>query len=307
MPSPDPSAGPFPTGSTVNFAQIIERAAQFDLGQEPHEMRRRFEALYLGDAADQASELPSTQLGQRRAVLIGVDSAEQLNGPVWLWLHGGGYVFGSTRTHERAATALSAISGQPVALLDYRLAPEHRWPAQLEDATAAARELISKGCRVGLIGDSAGGHLAINAALQLASTGEDAACLALLSPNTDRSGLNATRSTRNDMDPIVDSSFDELLAELCFHGQLSDTDPQVSPALARLDKLPPTHVEVGGRELLRDDAAAFYALAREQGAQISLHEELEAIHMWQMWTPYLPEAAESLRRVSERLSPAILA
>jgi len=183
---------------------------------------------------------------------------------------------------------------------------ENVWPAQLDDATAVVRALQEQGFEVALAGDSAGGHLAINTALEMAASpevvegeaGSTVAQLALFSPNTDRAGYNPTRAERDDFDPIVGDDFDVMLAKMCF-GDTPVTNLQCSPVLADLSLLPPTHIEVGGTELLRDDSLAFYAFAKRAGAKITLHETPEAFHMWQVWGPWLKEGVESLERAAK--------
>ncbi len=293
----NPSPGPF--SGTVTYDQVSERAQTIDLGDKPAAMRAGFNTLLLGE--DPAPDTrPEVTLGGVVCRLSGAMSLEDGGGPVWVWFHGGGYVFGSPETHARLAEAFAKTSGQPVVVPRYRLAPEHPWPAQLEDGLAVSRALQSRGFDVSLGGDSAGGHLAINVALVLAKAGTPALRLALFSPNTDRTGLNATRDIRSAMDPIVDDPFDAKLGRWTFPGVPAD-DPQQSPVLADLSLLPRTHIEVGERELLRDDATVLYAFAKRAGAEVTLHEEPNAFHMWQVWVPWLQEGMESIERAVRAL------
>ncbi len=257
-------------------------------------MREGFTRLMLGDTPA-VDTRPEVTLGEVVCKLSGADDLDDQVGPVWVWFHGGGYVFGSPETHVRLTGAFAKTSGAAVVSPRYRLAPEHPWPAQLEDGLAVVQALQAKGFDVSLGGDSAGGHLAINVALVLAKAGKPAMRLCLFSPNTDRSGLNATRAVRSDMDPIVDDTFDAKLGRMTFPG-VPDDDPQQSPVLADLSLLPRTHIEVGERELLGDDAKVFYAFAKRAGVDITLHEEPNAFHMWQIWTPWLEAGTESIER-----------
>ncbi|MFK8057223.1 MAG: alpha/beta hydrolase [Saprospiraceae bacterium] len=292
-----------PFTGTATYEQVTSRAATIDLGYTPSSMRAGFTTLLLGEnpAADAR---PLINLGGVEARLSGRDSLDGYSGRVWVWFHGGGYVFGSPETHIRPTSAFAKTTGCPVITPRYRLAPEHVWPAQLDDALAVVRALQNQGLEVALAGDSAGGHLAINTALALAKaqssqngTGTPVARLALFSPNTDRAGYNPTRAERDAFDPIVGDAFDVMLGKMCFE-DMPVTDPQVSPVLGDLSLLPPTHIEVGGTELLRDDSLAFYAFAKRAGAEITLHETPEAFHMWQVWGPWLEEGQESLERVA---------
>ena len=283
----------------VDYDAVTARAHTIDLGDTPTSMREGFAELLLGQSPE-ADDRPTLRLGQREARLSGAQTLDGYTGTVVVWLHGGGYVFGSPETHRRVADRFAEACGLPVAALRYRLAPEHPWPAQLDDAVAAVRDLHARGCQVILAGDSAGGHLCVNTALACAKTEHPVKALALFSPNTDRSGLNTTRAANTERDPIVDDAFDTMLARMCFPPAEWPTDhPQNSPVRADLSLLPPTHIEVGGRELLRDDSTVFFAFAKTAGADISLHETPEAFHMWQVWTPWLVEADESLGRVGD--------
>ncbi len=287
--------GPFE--GKVSYEQVIERAATIHLGDTPATMRRGFTKLMLGENPAPDTR-PLITLGGVEARLDGVDSLQGYQGRVWVWFHGGGYVFGSPETHIRPTSAFAKTSGCPVVTPRYRLAPETSWPGQIDDALAVVRALQNQGMEVCLAGDSAGGHLAINTALVLAKAENPVARLALFSPNTDRTGHNPTRAHRDEFDPIVGNEFDVMLAQLCFRN-IPDTDSQASPVLADLSVLPPTHIEVGGRELLRDDSLVFYAFAKRAGASITLHETPLAFHMWQIWGPWLEEGTLSLQRAAK--------
>ena len=289
--------GPF--SGTVTYDRVSDRAQTIDLGDTPTSMRKGFDRLMLGDDPP-SDDRPEVKLGDVACKLSGVRNLDEGAGPVWVWFHGGGYVFGSPETHARVTEAFAKTSGEPVVVPRYRLAPEHPWPAQLEDGVAVARALQAKGFDVSLGGVSAGGHLAINVALVLAKAGTPAKRLALFSPNTDRTGLNATRAVRSAMDPIVDDAFDAKLGRWTFP-DVPDDDVEQSPVLADLSLLPRTHIEVGERELLRDDSTVLYAFAKRAGAEITLHEEPRAFHMWQMWTPWLREGTESIERMVRKV------
>ena len=290
-----------PFSSPVDYDAVTARAATIDLGDDPAAMRAGFARLLLGD--DPApDDRPRVELGGVEGRLSGAHALDGAPGAVCVWFHGGGYVFGSPETHRRVADRFAQALECPVVTPRYRLAPEHRWPAQLDDARAVVAALHERGHDVYLAGDSAGGHLAINTALAFAKTDTPVAGVALFSPNTDRSGLNATRAVNSPLDPIVDDAFDAHLAAMCFPPEhWMPEHPEVSPARADLSRLPRTHIEVGGRELLRDDSVVFYASAKTAGAPITLHETPAAFHMWQVWVPWLAEGAESLERAAAAL------
>ena len=248
------------------------------LGGTPAEQRPAFARLVL--AADEADDSIRCQPpGEAGPATI-------------LHFHGGGYVFGSPATHRRLGEALAAAAELPVVLVRYPLAPEHRWPAQFDAALDACNS--TSGPLV-LSGDSAGGHLALVTALELARRGRPVAGLILFSPNTDRSGLSRTRVANDAGDPMVDDAGDRALAALAF-GDRPDDDRQVSPLLDDLSLLPPTHVEVGGGEVLLDDSRLLARRARAAGAKVELVVEPEGLHMGQLWSPWWPLATRTLAR-----------
>ena len=284
----------------IDFEDVVARARAYDLGNTVDSMRRGFGRLYLGEDAE-PDPRPLVQVGGVEARLSGADNLLEYAGKrVWVWLHGGGYVFGSPETHRRVADLFAELTECAVVVPRYRLAPEHLWPAQREDAVSVVRDLQSMGFEVGLAGDSAGGHLALNTAFHLAQQGSPAVRLALFSPNTDRSGLNQTRQARAAIDPIVNDEFDTRLAKMCFKNWLPES-PEVSPVLGPLACLPMTHIEVGGREILRDDSELLLRRAIAEQVGITLHETKDAVHMWQLWSPWLPAAKISLARAAEVL------
>jgi acetyl esterase/lipase len=155
-----------------------------------------------------------------------------------------------------------------------------------------------------VVGDSAGGHLALVAALALARTGRRLAGLALFAPNTDRSGLSETRGIMTPHDPMNADADDARLAAMCF-GDRAPDDPELSPALDDLASLPPTHVEVGDREVLLGDALALHLRAADAGARCRLHVRAGLVHMGQLWAPWWPPGVTSLDRAAGFLRPLL--
>ena len=265
---------------------IVARIDAHPLGDAPAEMRTAFAALIRG------ADIP---LPDGAHVEMRADGSARVtgdgSGPEIVWLHGGGYVFGGPATHLRPAAWLAARHGASVTLPAYPLAPEARWPAQRDAALAA----VPDGPVPILAGDSAGGHLALVAALALGRQGRPPPALMLFSPNTDRSGLSTTRRVNEATDPMVDDAGDRRLARLCF-GDMAADHPEVSPVLDDLSLLPRTHVEVGAEEVLLGDARAFHDRARAAGATVTLHEEPGLLHMGQLWAPAWQAACASLDR-----------
>ena len=186
-----------------------------------------------------------------------------------LYLHGGGFTIGSPTTHRALATRLAVAAGATVHLLDYRLAPEHPFPAALDDALAAWRELTDDAdpSRTTLAGDSAGGWLALMAALRLRDAGEPLpAVLGLVSPWLDLTGSSwpADRT-----DPMLRPTWLRRCAT-DFAPGADLTDPAFAPLDADLAGLPPMVVHVGSEEILLPDAVALARRARAAGVPVEL-------------------------------------
>ena len=268
-----------PFHGDVTRDDLLARIAAHPLGDTPAAMRPAFRELMLG----RNTGAP----GSRH------DRPQRPGGPRVVWFHGGGYVFGSPATHARIATYLTNRHGFDVTLPAYRLAPEHSWPAQLDDALAA----IAHDSDVILAGDSAGGHLALVTALHLARAGRPPRGLLLFSPNTDRTGRSATRIAMAAADPMVDDAGDRALAEMCF-GARPSSDPDVSPLLADLSGLPPTWIEVGTPEVLLDDSRLLHARAAAAGVDAHLTVTPGMLHLGQIWAPWWAPARASLDRAA---------
>lgn len=177
---------------------------------------------------------------------------------VILYLHGGGYVAGSCRTHRRVTAALAQYDSARVIALDYRLAPEHPYPAALEDAVAAVLALLETVAHpraIVLAGDSAGGGLALATLLRLRDHGAPRlGCAWLVSPWTDLT-RPAGGGRPCPPDPVLCAA-SLAAAASAYAGERDASDPSISPAYGDFRSLPPMLVQVGAREMLIDDALA---------------------------------------------------
>lgn len=226
------------------------------------------------------------------------------DGEVIVYLHGGGFAFGGLDTHRRLAGHLAAKVGMRVLTVGYRLAPEHPHPAALEDACQAYRWVVANAAapdRIVLMGDSAGGGLAVTACLALRDEGVALpGRLVLLSPWVDLSGdANLGRDVDVE-DPIVTpESLDQLRGwYLAGH---DPADPFASPVLGDLRSLPPTLIHVGELEILRSDATRLADLLLSHGVPAECHVWPEMIHVWHMYAGQVPEADLALESIGEWL------
>ena len=219
---------------------------------------------------------------------------------VLLYLHGGGYVIGSPRSHRHLAAALARAAGTRALLLDYRLAPEHPFPAALDDAVAAYGWLLADGIapgRVVIAGDSAGGGLTVATLLALRDRRlPRPAAGVCISPWVDLTNSAASYRSKAGVDPIVTL---EAIAQLA-QAYLGRTDaklPLVSPLYADLRGLPPLLIHVGSDEVLLDDARGLAARAGEAGVDVALHEWPAMIHVWHWFQPMLDEADQAIAEI----------
>ncbi len=229
------------------------------------------------------------------------------NDAALLFLHGGGYVIGSPKSHRHLAAAISEASGVPVFLADYRLAPEHRFPAAVEDAVAAYKGLLDSGispARLAIAGDSAGGGLTIATLVSLREQKIPLpGCAVALSPWTDLSQGEAGR-TRLARDPMVKKEGLDGMAAAYLGGQDAKS-PLASPVFADLHGLPPLLIQVGTEEALYDDAVRLKARAEEAGVEVSAESWGGMIHVWHIFHPILSEGRDAVARIGTYLKTHI--
>ncbi|WP_018633443.1 alpha/beta hydrolase [Neomegalonema perideroedes] len=221
-----------------------------------------------------------------------------------LYLHGGGYVMGSPRTHRSITWRLARDAKARVCVPDYRLAPENRFPAALEDALAVYEKLLAEGVNpktLGLAGDSAGGGLCLGLLQEIRARGlPEPAALALFSPWTDLMLSGASIAENAHLDPLLPASRIGEVAENYLQGA-DPSDPRASPLYGEFAGAPPMMLQVSDIEILRDDALRMVRRLREQGvaAEFILWRGLP--HVFQIAAPWAPEAAEAIDRAAQFL------
>lgn len=212
---------------------------------------------------------------------------------VLLYLHGGGYFGGSPRSHRGITTSLAQQLDASVFVPDYRLAPEHPFPAALDDAAAVFHALAAPDTRVVVAGDSAGGGLALALASLVQGPALTPRALYLLSPWTDLALTGASLRTNERRDALFRYDFFPLAAGLYLRGA-DARDPRASPVFAPMAGRPPTLIQVGSGEMLFDDSARVAARLREAGVSAQLDVWTDAPHVFQMVPHLLPESRDAL-------------
>ncbi len=217
-----------------------------------------------------------------------------------LYLHGGGYTIGSIRTHRHLAAAIALEAHARVLLVDYRLAPEHPFPAAIDDAMAAWQWLVAQAggpARCSIVGDSAGGGLTMATLVRARSEGLALpACAVTMSGWFDLALAGDTMATRASVDVMCQQAGLDRMAT-AYLGAGDRRHPWASPLYASLSGLPPLLVQVGDAEVLLDDSRSLVAAARAAGVEVSLEVWDDMIHVFQGFASAFPEGREALRRV----------
>lgn len=217
-----------------------------------------------------------------------------------LYLHGGGYCLGSLNTHRAHVARLSAVTRARGLNVDYRLAPEHPFPAAVDDAVAAYRWLLAQGvapARIVVAGDSAGGGLTVATLVALRDAGDPLPAGGVcLSPWIDLEGIGESMASKAAADPMVQLAGLQRLAA-AYLGDTHARTPLASPLYADLRGLPPLFVQVGTTETLLDDSVRLAERARAADVDVELEQWDDMIHVFQMFAPMLPEADEALAKI----------
>lgn len=227
-----------------------------------------------------------------------------------LFLHGGGYVIGSPALYRHFTWRIASAARARVLAVDYRLAPEHPFPAALEDAVTAYSWLLASGAdrqRVVVIGDSAGGGLALSLLLKLRDIGVPLPAAAVaLSPWTDLALTGLSLDLNAAADPMVSTKQARLALEYYLAGA-DPRSPYASPLYGNPEGLPPTMIHVGSDEVLRDDAVRMADRMRVAGCQVELEIWPRMPHVWHVFAPVMPEARRAIERIgafaTEAMSP----
>lgn len=225
-----------------------------------------------------------------------------------LYFHGGGYTAMSPRTHRSLTSRLASWSDARLVALDYRLAPEHPFPAAVNDATSAYRALIAAGTpasRIVLAGDSAGGGLALSLLLVLRDAGDlPPAAAVLFSPWTDLAATGQSIIGNDARDPLF---FGVWVARHARHylGATPATNPIASPVHADLAGLPPLLIQASDCEVLLDDSRRIAENATRAGVRATLRVWHDVPHGWQIFAPILPEGRAALREAAGFIRAAL--
>jgi epsilon-lactone hydrolase len=261
------------------------------------------ERLVPGPPAD--TQTLAVDAGGVKAVRISTPAAEP--GRHVLFLHGGAFIIGSPSLYRHLTWRIASATRARVLCLDYRLAPEHPFPAALDDAVAAYCWLLADGAdpqRVAVIGDSAGGGLGLSLLLRLRDEGIPLPAAAVaLSPWTDLALTGASLSRNASADPLVIAEHARRFVD-CYLAGADPRSPYASPLYGEPAGLPPTLIQVGSDEVLRDDAVRMAARMRDAGCRVELEIWPRMPHVWHLFAPVMPEARRAIARIGTFVTEA---
>jgi epsilon-lactone hydrolase len=222
---------------------------------------------------------------------------------VLLYFHGGGYCSGSIRSHRRMVSEAGRAAKVRTLAIAYRLAPEHPYPAALEDAHSAWRFLRQAGIsapHIAVGGDSAGGGLTAALIDRLKAAGEELpGCAWLVSPWVDLTMSGSTITSKDAVDPLIHKGYLDELAGAYVPAGMDRADPSVSPLFAELSRFPPTLIQVGSAETLLADATRFAAVAGAADVGVRLEIWPHMIHAWHLWNAHLEAGRRALASAGE--------
>ena len=242
----------------------------------------------------------------RQATIDGIDCEwlvpEGCDGaPVLYYLHGGAYLMGSTQTHRRMVSHIARASGTRALVPNYRLAPEHPFPAAIEDSTTVYRSLLEAGtdhATIAIAGDSAGGNLTMATLLALRDAGDPLpTAVCLMSPWLDLAAEGESMDSRAKHDPwFRPEDMPEIVEKYC--SKYDTKNPLVSPVYADPSNLPPTLIQVGDHEILLSDSTRMADKISEAGGYVTLQVWPDMWHVFQLFVGLMPESKRAINDIA---------
>lgn len=225
---------------------------------------------------------------------------DHMDGKLLLYLHGGGYVVGGCDMHRQMVSHIARAGRIRTLLPEYRLSPEHKFPAAIDDAVGVYRALLKMGLKaedIMIAGDSAGGGLSVATLLALRDAGDPMPAAAVfLSPFLDATGSGASMQTRAEQDPWFHAEDVAVVADLYCEAH-QRRFPQVSPVFASMEDLPPMLIQVGDDEILLSDSERMADECVAAGIDVELEVWPEMWHVFQMFVGKMPEARQAIDKI----------
>lgn len=281
-------------------AELQEVLREIEATPWPEEIREA-RLLYDSQGPPVAEDIPAIEMMLGGVQTICYVPPEEQGGRAVLFLHGGGYVYGSSKSHGGLAAEVARAARCRTYLPEYRLAPEHPFPAAVEDACAACEALLSSAgvsanglC---IAGDSAGGGLALATVSRWRElSGRLPGAVLCISPWVDLLAQGDSYQSRAALDPMIDRSLVEMLVPL-YARDVDPRDPLVSPLQADFSGFPPIMIQVGQREVLFSEAESLADKASRAGVDVVFQEWEEMVHVWHLYFPRLRAGRDAIAEV----------
>lgn len=278
--------------------------------KRPEKLRKSFDfsGRYFLKIPPYSTMLPAEIPGKTAPIQnLWISNSPATSRQVILYLHGGGYAAGNPSTHRGMLARLAKLSGLRVFAPDYRLAPEHPFPAALEDAYSAFSHLLSIGYRppdIVIGGDSAGGGLAFALLSAVCQQGQPPGAVFAFSPWTDLTLSGASLKSNAKSDAFLPVRRIHELRDY-YTGGRDPIDPGISPLFAKFPDCPPVFIQFSATEILRDDSARMAEALRQQGADVTEDEWDDAPHVWHILDGWVPEARTALKSTAAFIRQAL--
>ncbi|MFN6980885.1 MAG: alpha/beta hydrolase [Brevundimonas sp.] len=276
-----------------------------ELSETPEELRARYNRELARNRPPSGVSVSDVDMGGIGGALVTPDAPH--DGRAMLYIHGGGYFSGGSAGYLGIAGHFAKRLGARVYIPDYRLAPEHPFPAPLDDVVQAYAWLVARAGsgKIVLAGDSAGGAMVVSTMVRARNAG-----LALpaggvaISPWANLEMTGASYTTRDGVDPLCTREVLMLMARAAL-GHTRPNDPDVSPVFADVRGLPPTLIQIGESEVMLSDAIRLATHLADSRVRTSLEVWPDMFHVWPMFVDVIPEAAEALQTASAFLDRAM--
>lgn len=306
-----PAEGDRPSPQARIAAWLARRFVRPGLAREtdPVAARARFLRMARWLVPDpRGARFRQVRPGGVPALWASIPAREAPSPGVILYLHGGAYVMGSPRTHRALAARLAAAAGMRALLPHYRRAPEHPFPAALEDALAVYDALCAEGHppgRIALAGDSAGGGLALALLAEISRSGRPRPAAAVaFSPVLDLTFTGRSWDSNRATDAMLPAERGPDMAAMWLQGA-DPRDPRASPLFAAWDRPPPVMLCAGRTELLRDDSVRMAERLRAAGGRVALRIAGDLPHVWPYLCPWLPEGCATITEAGAFLADCL--
>jgi len=284
--------------SVTEIQAIVKLLRENPLGGSLEEMRAQFDAMG-GAAAGDVNVKPVTANGVACELHTppGADTRR-----IILYVHGGGYVIGSLASHRPLVAELARAAGCQALAVDYRLAPEHVYPAAVDDAVAAYGWLLGNGyppAGIVVAGDSAGGGLTVATLIALRDLKQPLPAAGVcISPWVDLEATGESYDTRKALDPMVTREMIQMMGKT-YIGSGDLRAATASPIHANLQGLPPLLIQVGAAETLFSDSDTLAKRAKAAGVDVTLEEWPDMIHVWHLFFQALSDGRRAIARIGE--------